>query len=180
VAIDGVNGAQGTNITLNWIFGLPPNPQPLTPNQTIPVGGSVTLQVLLNSLTPDVTCVWRLNNRVIAGATGASLPLANIQPAQAGTYTVTVSNFAGVVTIPVSIIKVASPIQISGSVVPVNTKKAFRLTGPLSQGYAIEATTNWTSWIQLATSNSTPSAINFLDLTSTNLPRRFYRIVPWP
>jgi hypothetical protein len=180
VAIDGVGGVQGTNITLNWKFGLPPAPLSLSSNQTIHLGASTSLQIALNSLTPDAVCVWRQDNRVIDGFDGPILSLNNVQLVQAGTYTVTVSNFAGVVTIPVAIIKVASPIQIAGSLQAVNNKKAFRLTGPLSQGYAIEATTNWTSWVQLATSNSPPATINFLDLSSTNHPRRFYRIVPWP
>ncbi len=66
---------------------------------------------------------WRLNGTSIAGATGANLTLANVQPAHAGSYTVVVTNSLGSVTSSVATLTVVcpsvtvSPATLSGAVV---------------------------------------------------------------
>src|SRR5207245_1300342 len=78
VAVDGVGGAQGTNITLNWKFGMVPLVTAISANQSIHLGGSSTLFVVAVSPTPDSSYVWRLNGAVIANATGPNLALNSV------------------------------------------------------------------------------------------------------
>jgi sugar lactone lactonase YvrE len=59
-------------------------------------GNSVTLSVSASGLS--VTYQWLLNGVPITGATNATLALSNAQPANAGNYTVVISNLAGSVT----------------------------------------------------------------------------------
>lgn len=60
----------------------------------------------------------------------------------------------------------------------LNNQFLLRLTGELNRNYAIEATTNLNSpvWETLRTNNtSSAGSFDFLDATSSALPRRFYR-----
>ena len=52
---------------------------------------------------------WRFNGTNIAGATGTSLTLSNVQPAQAGSYSVRVTNAFGAVTSQVATLTVLVP-----------------------------------------------------------------------
>jgi hypothetical protein len=64
---------------------------------TAALGETVTLQVIA-AASPPPTYQWQRNGVAIAGATAATLTLANLQAAQAGTYTVVIGNSLGSVT----------------------------------------------------------------------------------
>jgi hypothetical protein len=57
----------------------------------------------------DLSYQWQFDGTNIYNATNASLVLTNLQTAEAGTYTVTVSNLAGVVTSSNAVLTVLSP-----------------------------------------------------------------------
>lgn len=65
--------------------------------RTVVAGESVTFSVTATG-TPAPTYVWRHNGAILPGATSASLALGVVTAANAGNYTVTVSNSAGTVT----------------------------------------------------------------------------------
>jgi hypothetical protein len=71
-------------------------PAILTPpeDRTALAGDSVTWTVLAEG-HPPLGFRWAFNNVPISGATNSTLALTNLQPAQAGTYSVIVSNEAG-------------------------------------------------------------------------------------
>ena len=60
---------------------------------------------------------------------------------------------------------------------PGLTNKNFRLTFNAISGvpYTIEASTNLKTWASIFTNTATNSAVQFIDLTTTNRPLRFYR-----
>ncbi len=58
--------------------------------QTVAIGGSVTLNV--TAAGSPLTYQWKFNGADISGATSSTLALTNLQPAQAGLYTVTVTS----------------------------------------------------------------------------------------
>jgi len=64
---------------------------------TVGLGASVTLSVTVDAL-PAATYQWKRNGVVIAGATSATYTIASAAAADAGNYTVTVTNLAGSVT----------------------------------------------------------------------------------
>ena len=66
-------------------------------NQAVIVGTNVTISVRFSSGFPP-TFQWRFNGTNLPGATGATLSFNNVQTSQAGSYSVVVSNHAGVVT----------------------------------------------------------------------------------
>lgn len=63
-------------------------------SQTATVGDSVTFGVDATG-TPPLTYQWQFNGTALAGATGTTLTLANVQLANAGNYSVVVTNATG-------------------------------------------------------------------------------------
>ena len=66
-------------------------------SQTVLAGGNASLSVTASGSAP-LSYQWRFNGGNLAGATGATLTLTNVQWAQAGSYVVVVSNPVGSVT----------------------------------------------------------------------------------
>ena len=76
------------------------------PTNTVAAASSnATLSVVIGSTTP-LTYQWYRNGVALAGATNATLTLNNAQPANAGNYTVVVSNAFGSVTSQVATLTV--------------------------------------------------------------------------
>ena len=76
-------------------------------SQTVTAGSSVTFTATATG-TPSPSYQWRWNGTNIAGATGTSLTLSNVQPAQAGNYTVLVTNAFGSITSSNALLTVCS------------------------------------------------------------------------
>jgi len=66
-------------------------------SQTVVAGLTVSFTVLAGG-DPTLAYQWRLNGNAIAGATGTSLSLTNVQTSQAGDYSVVVTNPYGTAT----------------------------------------------------------------------------------
>jgi len=83
--------------------------QPQVPaGQGVVAGGTITLNASASG-TPAPTYQWRKDGTPIAGATGASLTLTNLQVADSGTYTVVATNSAGNVTSSAAVLTVFPP-----------------------------------------------------------------------
>ena len=80
--------------------------QPQT--QTVVAGGNITLSATVTG-SPTPAYQWQKNGTAIAGATGASLALTNVQAADAGTYTLVATNSAGTVTSTAAVLTVSPP-----------------------------------------------------------------------
>ena len=87
-----------TTGTTSIVVAAAPNAAPSITRQpsaqTINAGNDVTLSVGYTA-NPAPTFQWAKNNVSVAGATAASLTLANVSAADSGTYTVTVTNLLG-------------------------------------------------------------------------------------
>src|SRR5688572_790776 len=77
-------------------------------SQSVEVGGTVSLAVIATG-SPGPNYQWRKNGTNISGATSSSYSKTNIQTADAGTYTVYVSNNKGNVTSNGAILTVSTP-----------------------------------------------------------------------
>jgi hypothetical protein len=73
-------------------------------------GGNATFSVTVNAIsTPPLSYQWYFNSGVLSNATSATLALTNVQPGQAGTYSVVVTNVAGNVTSSNAVLTVNVP-----------------------------------------------------------------------
>ena len=99
VTVSNSAGSATSNAATLAISSTATAPAITTPpaSQTVTVGGSVTFSVAASGTAP-LAFQWKLGGANISGATSSSLTLTNVQSANAGSYTVTVSNSIGSAT----------------------------------------------------------------------------------
>ncbi|HEY1789901.1 MAG TPA: immunoglobulin domain-containing protein [Verrucomicrobiae bacterium] len=85
--------AQSSNAVLT-VYGVPPFIMTQPVSQTVLQGGSATFTVSAGGTQP-LGYQWDLNGTNIAGATNSMLVLSNVQPSQAGSYAVVITNAFG-------------------------------------------------------------------------------------
>jgi sugar lactone lactonase YvrE len=126
VAVDGAGNVYvadtGNNTIRAGLFLLPLSIQSQPQSQTVTAGGSVHFSVLAAG-QPTPTCQWYFNGVAITGATSTTLDLSNVQPSNAGSYVVVLTNNYDTVTS-------------SSAVLTVNTGT---VTGSSGGGGAVEA-----------------------------------------
>ena len=133
------------------------------------LGGTVTFSVVAGC-TPPFTFQWQFNGVNIAGATNASLSIANFSVASAGGYSVTVSNSAGGVTSRIVTLSSVDIAMFAGVIV----------NGPVGSNYLIQAaaslaSTNWTTLTNVALPSQ---PYIYIDYSSYTNGLQFYRAVP--
>ena len=77
--------------------GVAPSINAQPASQTVLAGSNVTFRVTAAGTAP-LSYQWQFSGTNLAGATGTSLTLSNVQPAQAGSYAVLVTNAFGSIT----------------------------------------------------------------------------------
>jgi len=107
------------------------------------------------------------------------LIITNFQTAQAGTYQMVAVNSLGAAVAGPASLLLNSTMRLD-SLMPNATNHLFqmRLVGVANTNYVIQASTNLTTWITLATNNSPTGLWVFTDAQSTNFLQRFYRAMP--
>jgi len=102
------NAAYTLNLNFTSVGGTLPSitTQPL--GATVTAGTSVSFTVAATGTDP-LAYQWQLNGAAIAGATGVTYNIASASAAQAGNYTVVVSNAAGSVTSNTATLTVNTP-----------------------------------------------------------------------
>lgn len=109
-------------------------------SEVVLVGGAITLTVVATGSSP-LSYQWFKNGSPIQFATLSAFALANVQPSDAGSYTVSVSNSAGTVTSSAGVLTIAAPPSIvkspAGLVVPSGTNITLQVeaAGSLPLGY---------------------------------------------
>src|SRR5207244_2424383 len=94
-ATNGITTTQTLTITVEPAV-LPPTITAQPSSAAVDAGQSVTFSVTASGTAP-LTYQWRRNGAALSGATASTLTIPNAQPANAGTYTVTVANSVAVV-----------------------------------------------------------------------------------
>ena len=167
-----VGGGIRTN-GVTHAFILYPLAAPSITNQpastTVSSGGTATLTVGVTG-TPPFTYQWQFNGTNISGATNASLSIANFSVANAGGYSVTVSNSVGGVTSRIATLASVDLAMFAGVIV----------NGPLGSNYLIQAaaslaSTNWTTLTNVALPEQ---PYIYIDYTSPTNSKQFYRALP--
>ncbi len=122
--------------------------------RTLPIGAEISFTTQVSGSGP-YTYQWRFNGRDMAGATGSGLKLINVQPSQAGNYSVTVRNPVAAVESAAITLSVVNPIRfdrtlplyyVPGIAVPVRLETTLGATSDGGYAYAIEdePPANWT------------------------------------
>jgi hypothetical protein len=123
-----------------------------------------------------LTYQWQLNGVDIPGATSDSLTITNVQTANLGIYTVSVSNPLGVViSQPAALSLQSLGLKLS---VPQILNNAVQLSAVLGSGpsYRLLSSTNLLVWIEATNAISGTTHFVFSEAFSTNVPMKFYRI----
>ena len=140
--------------------------------QTVVIGARVVFSVTAVGAEP-LAYQWRRNGISVAGGTGQILILNNIQPTQAGTYTVRVSNTDG------STISASAVLRVGAAQLGLGiTSEGPRLdvVGQTNVTYLIQISSDLVNWTTLATEVSPPINWSFTDPTAAGVERRFYRL----
>ncbi len=141
-------------------------------SQTVELGGHALFWVEATNLALGVTCQWYSNRtEAIPGATNSSFVLDNVQPAQAGLYTVVVTDAYGSVTSAPAALSVIAPV--AHSVVPMLLLGGER--GSFLRLDFADSLGGGPTWQMLGALSLTNPPQLYFDLTDPVRPYRFYR-----
>jgi hypothetical protein len=148
--------------------------QPLS--QTVKVGSNVLFSVTATG-SPTPGFQWRFNGDPISGANASTFIRSNAQLAEAGDYSVIVSNASGNITSSNAALTVLplAPMWIQSITPLIDGRMTLVITGEPGYAYFIERTTNLSVWQQVTNLMNTNGTSAFTDDSATNSSSGFYR-----
>ena len=180
-----------TSSVANVIVFIPVSIKVQPKNLTARAGAKATFKVTAAGTKPAYQ--WRFNGVVIAGTTNASLVFAHVLPAQAGNYSVFISNAVSSLTSTVAVLTVTaakarvepSPLSgidpAAGSVLTAvklpNGEFTLTINGPRGRSHVIEASADLLEWTRIGVITNDTGTVEFIDREAGRLPHRFYRLV---
>ena len=177
--VDGVGGQKGI-ATIHWQLGTVPAIVASNSNITQRVGTSALLYCGVTSTVASATYQWRLNGTAIPGATSQTLVLNNLQSAQAGVYSVVVSNFAGVVTNTSATVAIDVPLHFEQMRWISSSHFSCQVKGNPGQQFAVETSEDLKIWRSLLSDQLSDGSFDFTDDNAPQFMHRFYRVIPGP
>jgi hypothetical protein len=164
---DGSTNLPGS-VRLNWRLGHPPLVTSLSPDQIVTAGSNVVLSIQATNVystaatnrIPLPVYQWYRNEQLLSQMTNATLPLTNVQPTDAGAYTVVASNWIGAVSRTIRL----------GVVVASNAARTVAAGGPTTLETAVTAAGCPTSYQWRLNGAAIPGRTNqILELNNTLL-----------
>jgi hypothetical protein len=143
-------------------------------SQSVMAGDNVTFTVGAISLVP-MTFQWKQNDTDIPGANGASFTLTDVSIANAGSYTVVVSNSAGSVTSSAAVLTVRVPASLISVSQTNDGLFRFGLFGGMGQQYRVQSSTNLQDWTDWKTVTGMDTIVPLSADTSDRA--RFFRVI---
>jgi hypothetical protein len=132
-------------------------------NQTVYTGSNAVFSVTATNQLP-LTYQWRFNGTGIPGATNTSLLLTNVQYAQAGNYSVIVTNTAGVVISSTAVLTVRGNIIITQQPLTQEVQDGDMVTFAVETVGDTNLTYQWTSnSIAIPGATNSSYTINYVD-----------------
>ena len=173
VADSGNNTIRAGLASLNAGPAVLVQPQNVTTNSGATVGFSITA----SGLAP-LSYQWLLGGTNLPGATSASYVLTNVQSTNAGSYSVIVSNFAGMVTSSNAMLVLLPPLPGHFDSLSLRNDGSLQLNMSGSPGvsYTLEYSEYFTNWLPLVTVSSSNGVFNFIDPSPATNAARFYRL----
>ena len=187
------SGGSVTSAVATLTVLMPPTITTQPQSQSVVLGLNASFSVVASGTAP-LGYQWNFNGLPLPGATGSTLTLTNVQAAQAGGYSVLVTNIAGsdssvsanlAVALPTVTLSLAAGSGLSSS------GFTFQLSVPAGLTYVIQASSDFQTWTSLATNVAaagtnvltdavTTGSIVFTDTAAATNPIRFYRAVVPP
>ena len=177
-------GASSYGTVFRLTGPMPPRVVVQPTNQTVYTEMNVTFNVVATG-SASLLYQWCLNGTNLAdggnltGSGTSLLAINNVSTANAGTYSVVVSNAYGSVTSTGAVLTVLLPPIISGVICNMDGSMTLNLSTAPNTSSRVLATTNLTPpvvWEPIYTNVAgTSGAWQFTDLNASNYPVRFYR-----
>jgi hypothetical protein len=148
----------------------------MSPNAFVRANSSVTFSVGAYG-TPPLAYQWQLNGTNLLNKTNTFLNLSGVQPTNSGTYSVIITNVYGSVMTNATLWVGQFGLNTSPTNLFMSTNGfQLELDGILTtNSVVILGSTDLVNWLPLFTNSATTGSVQFLDVTATNLPTRFYR-----
>ena len=156
--------------------GTPPTLTSMSPNAFVRANASVIFGVGVYG-TPPLAYQWQLNGTNLLNKTNAFLSLTGVQPTDAGIYSIIITNSFGTVMTNATLWVGQFGLNTSPTNLFMSTNGfQLELDGILTtNSVVILGSTDLVNWLPLFTNSATTGSVQFLDVTVTNLPTRFYR-----
>lgn len=134
--------------------------------QTVNPGSTVTLGVMATGTAP-ITYAWKFNGKPIGGATASTLVLNAITSANAGSYTVDVSNVAGTVSSAAAVVAVNTPTTIVQQPQSVSVNPGTTVTLSVTAAGTAPLTYQW-SFKGIPIAGATSASLTLTKVNSAN------------
>lgn len=137
---------------------------------------------LSGSVTNSVGSAWsKASGPGAVSFSNAGNPATTATFSAPGNYSLrlTASNGLAQVSRDVAVTVVASRPQL-GSLMITNNRFQFQITGMTGTTYTVQASTNLVTWTNVFVTNPAVLPFTWSDITKTNFPRRFYRVLLGP
>jgi hypothetical protein len=149
-------------------------------SRSVLAGGSTYFRATAVGSLP-LAYQWQLDGTNLPGATAALLVVSNAQPAQAGTYSVVVTNTLGAVTSPGALLTVLpeESVILPQSLTWTNGHFGFLAAGPAGLKWSLQASSNLADWVDIAVLTNGTGTMTF-NAPATNSAQGFYRLLLAP
>jgi hypothetical protein len=156
------------------------------PQGQVLLGGG-TANLLVGAVgVPPLTYQWRRNVTNQVGSSQPALTLSNVTRADAGTYSVVVTNVTGSLQSSNAVVRVlvperfSAPVQLPGGRLQLifgDADGGALLTTNDIATFTVQASTNLVNWSVLTNALSVTNGLMLFQDTTTNSPVRFYRVL---
>src|SRR5439155_19305193 len=170
VVTNAAGSATSSNATLTVV--TPPVIVIQPQNQAANQGSDATFSVTASGSEP-LSYQWRFASTNVAGATATSYTRPNVQPGDAGNYSVAVTNSAGTALSSNAVLSLIVP----APVLVMQSSGLLQWQGLSNLTYRVQAKTNIddTNWSTLGTASSPTTDISFTN--QSGAPQQFFRVV---
>ncbi len=131
---------------------------------------------------PSPSYQWKFNDANIAGATGTNFTITNVQYTNAGSYSVVVSNIAGIVTSTNALLSIITPSPATFTSYSVMPDQSLQLaiSGDADTTYYVQSSTNLVDWITFTNVTITGNIVSLNVGSTTNSPQLYFRASTGP
>ena len=170
------NSANNT-VTIVTTVDVPPAITAQPNSQTALVGTNVTFQVAATGTAP-LGYQWTFNDTPLTGASADTLLLAAVQPAQAGSYAVVITNTAGSVTSSAASLTVSPASAIISISLSVGAGVSITFPSVAGVSYVLDYKDSLDdpAWTPLPPATTATGSVMVLPDTNTPTASRYYRV----